>query len=59
MSVDHDVLFRQVPAARPNDERRSLLIQCVVFAIGVKLNAASDGIAQIDLPLNDVVPRRR
>ena len=51
----------QVPAARAHEEHRDLLVQLVLLSrgrIGIG-NRAPDGIAQIDLAVDQVVPRRR
>src|SRR5688572_7772796 len=55
-----DVLFVQVPAARPDDERGSLLVQPVDLALLVhELDIAADGIAKVRLAGDDVLPRGR
>ena len=53
------MLLRQVPAARPDDQRRHRRIQPVHAAIGAQeLDAARDRIAQVDLSADHVVPGR-
>src|SRR6185437_14368042 len=59
-SVDDHVLLGKVPAARPNEERRDLLVEPVGPALGRDVvDAAPDRVPEVDLPLNVVLPARR
>ena len=60
-AVDQDVLLRQVPAARADDQGREVLPQRVAApAAGVvEVDGAGVGVAQVDLALEQVRPRRR
>ena len=58
-SVDEHVALHQMPVARTHHEGRGLLVQRVPLAIRAReADAAGDGIAQVDLPLDHVRPRR-
>ena len=61
LAVDAHVLLRQVPAARPHDERRGMLAQPVDPAGGLVLESdgAAHGIGEVHLPADDVLPGRR
>ena len=60
LAVDEHMLLVEMPAARPHEQRRDLCVQPILFAVRVReADRASDGVAQIDLALHDVVPRRR
>ena len=60
LSIDDDVLLGQMPAARPHEERRSLVVEPVSlpFRRG-EVDAPADGVAQVELALHVVVPLRR
>src|SRR5436190_22898527 len=54
------MLLDQVPSARSDQQRRSLLIQAVLLAFRTGVShSAIDGIAKIDLTLYVVLPCRR
>ena len=60
LAVDLQVLLGQVPAARPDDQRRDRRIQPVDTTVRVgELNAARHRIAQVELSADHVVPGRR
>ncbi len=60
LAVDQQVLLVEVPAARAHQQRGDLRIEAVLLAVGIReRNLAGHGIAQVDLPLHDVVPGRR
>src|SRR5205823_6173353 len=60
LAVHEHVLFDQMPAPWPDEQRSELLTQFVFFPFRItEANNAPDGIAQIDLTLNHVGPRRR
>src|SRR5581483_11670635 len=53
-------LLRQVPAARTHQQRRGLVVERVGFSFGALVaDGATDGVAQIDLPVDQVGPGRR
>ena len=59
-AVDQKVLFHQVPAARTHHQRGGLFAQLVVLAFGAGIgDGAADGVAQVDLALDDVPPGGR
>src|SRR5215831_770019 len=59
-AVDRDVFFRQVPAAWPHEQGRDLFVELVRLAFGTdELEPTADRVDQVDLPQNDVRPRRR
>src|SRR5579885_2035934 len=56
-AIDQHVLFYQVPATRAYQQRRNLVIECVLFALRAGIgNRAIDGIAHVDLSLNGSLP---
>jgi hypothetical protein len=58
-AVDQDVLFHEVPATRPDDQRGDLITQCIVLAVRVgEIEGALQRRQQIDLPGDHVVERR-
>src|SRR5690606_2276210 len=63
LAVDEEVLLVQVPAARPDDDGRELavLLERVRLAgLGVgEVDGAVEGVPQVELPLDHVVPQRR
>jgi len=60
LAVDLHVLFRQVPAARTHEQRGDLGPKRVRLALRRdEVDAAADGVAQIDVALDVVVPARR
>ena len=60
LAVQPDVLFRQVPAARPHHERGRLLVESILFSLGTgEADRAADGFAEVPLALDQVVPGRR
>jgi hypothetical protein len=62
LAVDGDVLLVQVPAARARDEHSGLVLKAVQLLAGVRpaleADRAAHRIAQVDLPVDHVVPRR-
>ena len=58
LAVHQHMLFVHVPAARTRYEHGNLVVQLVVLAVLFQGNGATDGIAQVDLPVDDVVPFR-
>ena len=59
-AVHQDVFFGQVPAAWPHEQGRRLVVQTVGSAIRVlERNRALDGVDQIDLAVDHVLPRWR
>src|SRR5262249_5567909 len=59
LRVDEQVLFEQMPSARADHERRRLLIQRVMFLAAVEGDRAAHGIAEVDVTVEVVGPRRR
>ncbi len=61
LAVDEEVLLEEVPAARPHDEDRGLLVQPVLLAGlgGAVVDRPVDGVAEVPLPFDAVRPRRR
>jgi hypothetical protein len=60
LSVDQHVLFGEMPAARPHEQHRGLVVEAVRLAFrGRVVDPAADRIAQIELSLQMVVPLRR
>ena len=59
-AVDPHVLFLEVPSPGPDNQRRDLLAQGILFAALRMLEGdrSSHGIAQIDLPIEQVGPGR-
>jgi hypothetical protein len=58
LAVDGDVLFIQVPAARARDQHRGLVVQPILLAVLPETDVAAHSIAQVDLPVDHVVPGR-
>ncbi len=59
LAIDGDVLLGQVPAARPDEQHRGLLAKGVALAFGRgEVDPAADGVAQVDVALDVVVPPR-
>ena len=59
-AVDQDVLLGQMPAARAHEQRGGLVVQPVRLAFRTDvIDPSAHRIAQIDLALDVVVPRRR
>src|SRR5215831_13979868 len=59
-AIDGDVLLGKVPAARAHEQRRDVFVELVFLALRADVvDAPADRVAQIDLPLDIVVPRRR
>ena len=57
LAVNADVVFGQVPASGAHHQGSRFLIEGVLLAVWIgKGDAAVNGIAQIDLPLNNVIP---
>ena len=61
LAVDSEVLFLQVPATRPQDERgqRAVSSQFVLLGALLKVNLPTDGVVEVDLAVDHVVPGRR
>src|SRR5215471_11759852 len=60
LAVDRNVLLRQVPSARANEQRGDLFVQLVFLAFGRHVvDATANRVAQVDVPLDIVVPLRR
>src|SRR6185503_12273925 len=60
LAVDLQVLLGQVPAARPDDQRRHRRIQSVDTTVRVgELDAARNRIVKVELSADNVVPGRR
>ena len=59
LAVDLEVPLDEVPAARPHEQRRHLVVQAVALAVGaVELDRAVDRVDEVRLALDHVVPRR-
>src|SRR3954466_672681 len=59
-AVHAKMLFDQVPPARPDEQDGDILLQPILFPIRVcKRDGAPDRVAEIDLALDQVGPRRR
>ena len=58
-AVDLEVPLLQVPAARPHEQGRRLLVQAVLLLAGVELDRAVERVRQVDLALDAVLPGRR
>ena len=57
LSIDDDVLLGQMPAARPHEKRRNLVIESVLLALRRgEIDAPADGVAQVEMALHVVVP---
>ena len=60
LAIHAHVLLKQVPAARAHQQRRHRAVQAIFAAIGVgELDPAVDRIAQVDVPLDVIVPGGR
>ena len=58
LAIQQYVLFVQVPAARPDEQRRGLCVQLVALTVrSGELDFTPDGIAQVDLALDQVAAR--
>ena len=58
LAVDGDVLLVEMPAARPRQQHRELVVQLVALAARVEGNRAAHRVAQVDLPVDHVEPGR-
>ena len=59
LAVDLEVPLDQVPATRPDEQRRHLVVQAVALAVGaLELDRAVDRVDEVRLALDHVVPRR-
>ena len=58
LAIDHQVLFVQMPATWTRDEHRGFFVQLVMLAALAQADRAAHRIAQIDLAVDQVVPRR-
>ena len=60
LAVDQHVPLGQVPAARTHQQRRGLLVEAIDAAVRVvERDGAVDGVDQVDLTLDHVLPGRR
>ena len=60
LAVDEDVLFGQVPAARTHQQRGGLVVEAIDAAVRVvERDGALDGVDQVDLAFEHVLPGRR
>jgi hypothetical protein len=59
LAVDERVPFVQVPAARPHDERRDLLVQAVPLLRRLERDLPAHRLVEVPLPLDDVLPGGR
>ncbi len=59
LAVDEHVLLGQVPAARPHDEDCGVVGELVALAVRLELDRPLDRVDQVDLALDDVLPRGR
>ncbi len=59
LAVDESVPLGQVPAARPDQERRDLLVEAVRLVRRLERDLAAHGVGHVPLPLDDVLPLRR
>src|SRR5207248_5552386 len=59
LTIDQHMLFHKMPAARTNQQRRRLFLQCVFFAFraGI-LNSAVDCVSQVNVTLYSTFPHR-
>ena len=56
-TIDEQMILRQVPTSRANQQRRYILIEPVHSAVRVnEFNRALDRINQVDLALDEVAP---
>ena len=58
-AVDLEVPLLQVPAARPHEQGRRLLVQAVLLLAGIELDRAVERVREVDLALDAVLPGRR
>ena len=59
-AIDEEVAFVEVPATRADHQGGGILVELVEAAIGIgEGDRAVDGIAQVDLPADHVVPSGR
>ncbi|MNT46289.1 hypothetical protein D3C72_1829210 [compost metagenome] len=59
-TIEGDVFFRQVQTTDPADEDGRIRVQGIGLALGAGVgDGAVDRIAQVDLPLDHLVPGRR
>jgi hypothetical protein len=59
-ALDRHVLVVEVPAARAHEQRRELVLELVVLAVGgVVGDRAVDRVDQVHVADDDVLPRRR
>ena len=59
LPVDEHVPFGQVPAARPNEQRRGLVREPVLASVGTRhLDRPADRVGDVDLSLDHVRPGR-
>jgi hypothetical protein len=56
LAVDRHVLLVEMPAARARDKHRGPVVQAVLLAVLLQRNAAPHSVAQVDLPIDHVVP---
>ena len=58
-AVDPEVLLHEMPAARPDEEGRDLVLQAIGAAVRVdELDGPVDGVHEVGLPLDHVRPGR-
>ncbi len=58
-AVDEMMPLRKMPAAGPDQERCDLVVQPVALLCGVERELAAQGVADVEMPLHDVLPGRR
>src|SRR4029079_17859729 len=59
-TVDQNVLFEEVPAAWTHQQRRGLFVERIALSVrGRERDGAPHRVAQVDLALDHVFPRRR
>jgi hypothetical protein len=58
-AVDLEVALLQVPAARPHEQRRHLVVQPVLLLAAVELDRALERVREVDLSREAVLPGRR
>ncbi len=61
LAIDEDVLFDEVPAAWTHKEDGNLVVELVLLLRGgvSEGNRAADGVAQVELAFEEIVPQRR
>ena len=59
LAVDEGMALRKVPAARPDQERRDLLVEAVRLVRRLERDLAAHGVGDVALALDDVLPLRR